>query len=113
APAHAVMNLAEDMLHSCDVYCYSAGMRLGIDRLSFYGDKLGIGHKTGIDLPAEEAGLMPSEQWVERVFHRKCYAGETISVSTGQVAVTTTQLQLDRLIGGVGAAVVFNRPHVM
>jgi penicillin-binding protein 2 len=88
-------------------------MKLGIDRLSYYGDKLGIGHKTGIDLPSEEAGLMPSEQWVERVFHRKWYAGETISVSTGQGAVTTTPLQLARLIGGIASGGVFRRPHMI
>src|SRR6266704_3525083 len=107
------MNLHEAILHSCDVFFYSAGMRLGIDRLSFYGDKLGIGHRTGIDLPSEEAGLMPSEQWVERVFHRKWYAGETISVSTGQGAVTTTPLQLARLIGGIASGGVFKQPHLM
>ena len=54
---------------------HPVGMRLGIDRLSFYGTKLGLGHKTGIDLPSEEPGLMPSAEWVERVFHRKWYAG--------------------------------------
>jgi len=74
---------------------------------------LGIGHKTGIDLPSEEAGLMPSEQWVQRVFHRKWYAGETISVSTGQGAVTTTPLQLARLIGGIASGGVFKQPHLM
>src|SRR5437016_2949060 len=113
ATSHGVMNLHEAILHSCDVFFYSAGMRLGIDRLSFYGDKLGIGHRTGIDLPSEEAGLMPSEQWVERVFHRKWYAGETISVSTGQGAVTTTPLQLARLIGGIASGGVFKQPHLM
>src|SRR5438132_9579948 len=112
ATSHGVMNLHEAILHSCDVFFYSAGMRLGIDRLSFYGDKLGIGHRTGIDLPSEEAGLMPSEQWVQRVFHRKWYAGETISVSTGQGAVTTTPLQLARLIGGIASGGVFKQPHL-
>jgi penicillin-binding protein 2 len=104
--------LHDAILKSCDVFFYNAGMRLGIDRLSYYGDKLGIGHKTGIDLPSEEAGLMPSEQWVERVFHRKWYAGETISVSTGQGAVTTTPLQLARLIGGIASGGVFKQPHL-
>ena len=56
---------------------------------------------------------MPSEQWVERVFHRKWYAGETISVSTGQGAVTTTPLQLARLIGGIASGGVFKQPHLM
>jgi len=113
ATSHGATNLHDAILKSCDVFFYTVGMKLGIDRLSYYGDKLGIGHKTGIDLPSEEAGLMPSEQWVERVFHRKWYAGETISVSTGQGAVTTTPLQLARLIGGIASGGVFRRPHMI
>jgi penicillin-binding protein 2 len=107
------MNLHEAILHSCDVFFYNVGMRLGIDRLAYYGSKLGIGHKTGIDLPSEEPGLMPSEEWVERVFHRKWYAGETISVSVGQGAVTTTPLQLARMIGGIASGGVFKQPHML
>jgi penicillin-binding protein 2 len=88
-------------------------MKMGIDRLAFYGDKLGIGHRTGIDLPSEEVGLMPSEQWVERVFHRKWYAGETISVAIGQGAITTTPVQLARIIGGIASGGIFKQPHML
>jgi penicillin-binding protein 2 len=88
-------------------------MKLGIDRLAYYATKMGIGHKTGIDLPSEEPGLMPSEEWVERVFHRKWYPGETISVSTGQGAVTTTPLQLARTIGGIAMGGIFKQPHLL
>lgn len=111
--AHGVLSLHDAILKSCDVFFYTVGMRLGIDRLAYYGSKLGIGHRTGIDLPSEEPGLMPSEEWVQRVFHRKWYAGETISVSTGQGAVTTTPLQLARLIGGVASGGVFKQPHLL
>ena len=55
---------------------------------------------------------MPSQEWVQRVFHRKWYAGETISVSTGQGAVTTTPLQLARMIGGIAMGGVFKQPHL-
>jgi penicillin-binding protein 2 len=111
--SHGVVDLHKAILESCDVFFYNVGMRLGIDRLSFYGSKLGIGHKTGIDLPSEEAGLMPSVEWVERVQHRKWYAGETISVATGQGAVTTTPLQLARMIGGIAMGGVFKQPHLL
>jgi penicillin-binding protein 2 len=113
ARSHGVANLHEAILKSCDVFFYTVGMRLGIDRLSYYGSKFGLGHKTGIDLPSEEPGLMPSAEWVERVFHRKWYAGETISVSTGQGAVTTTPLQLARMIGGIAMGGVFKQPHLL
>jgi penicillin-binding protein 2 len=111
--SHGVVSLHKAILESCDIFFYNVGMRLGIDRLSYYGSKLGIGHKTGIDLPSEEPGLMPSAEWVERVFHRKWYAGETISVSTGQGAVITTPLQLARMIGGIAMGGVFKQPHLL
>ena len=110
--SHGTLTLHDAILKSCDVFFYNAGMKLGIDRLSYYGDKFGIGHKTGIDIPSEEAGLMPSEQWVERAFHRKWYAGETISVAIGQGAVTTTPVQLARMIGGIASGGVFKQPHL-
>ena len=70
-------------------------------------------YKTGIDLPSEESGLMPSQEWVERAYHRKWYAGEVISVAIGQGAVQTTPLQLARLIGGIASGGVFKQPHMM
>ena len=88
-------------------------MRLGIDRLAYYASKFGIGKRTGIDLPSEEPGLMPSSEWAERVQHRKWYAGETISVAIGQGAVTTTPLQLARMIGGIACGGVFKQPHLL
>ena len=111
--SHGVVGLHKAILESCDIFFYNAGMRLGIDRLSYYGTKLGLGRKTGIDLPEELPGLMPSVEWVERVFHRKWYAGETISVSTGQGAVITTPLQLARTIGGIAMGGVFKQPHLL
>src|SRR5260221_5414310 len=111
--SHGATDLHQAILKSCDVFFYTIGMKLGIDRLSYYSDKMGIGHKTGIDLPSEEAGLMPSEPWVERVFHRKWYAGETISVAIGQGAITTTPVQLARLIGGTGSAGIFQQPSML
>jgi penicillin-binding protein 2 len=111
--SHGTVSLHKAILESCDIFFYNVGMRLGIDRLSYYGSKFGIGHKTGIDLPSEEPGLMPSVEWVERVFHRKWYAGETISVSTGQGAITTTPLQLARTIGGIAMGGVFKQPHLL
>src|ERR1700741_1584531 len=69
--SHGVLGLHEAILKSCDVFFYNVGMRLGIDRLSHYAFGFGLGKKTGIDLPAEEPGLIPTQEWVERTFHRK------------------------------------------
>ena len=113
AKSHGVLGLHEAILKSCDVFFYNVGMRLGIDRLSYYATKLGVGRRTGIDLPSEESGLMPSQEWVEHTFHRKWYAGEVISVATGQGAVTTTPVQLAHLIGGIASGGVFKQPHML
>lgn len=113
AKSHGIVNLHDAILESCDVFFYNVGMKLGIDRLAYYASGLGVGHKTGIDLPSEESGLMPSQEWVERTFHRKWYAGEVISVSTGQGAVETTPLQLARIIGGIASGGVFKQPHML
>jgi penicillin-binding protein 2 len=112
ATSHGTLGLHDAILKSCDVFFYNAGIRIGIDKLSYYASKLGVGHKTGIDLPSEETGLMPSAEWVERVLHRKWYTGEVISVATGQGAVTTTPVQLARLIGGIASGGVFKQPHL-
>jgi penicillin-binding protein 2 len=110
---HGEMDLHKAIVHSCDVYFYNVGQRLGIDRISYYAMKLGLGRKTGIDLPGEDSGLVPSEQWKERVFHQKWYPGETISVSIGQGATEVTPLQLAYTIGGIAMGGVFHQPHLL
>jgi penicillin-binding protein 2 len=87
--------------------------RLGIDRIDKYAKEFGFGEKTGIDLPDEEPGLMPSAEWVLRNFHHKWYAGETISVGIGQGAIEVTPIQLARYISGVASDGHLVRPHVV
>lgn len=110
---HGLVDFHKAIVQSCDVFFYNVGMRLGIDKISYYASKLGLGRRTGIDLPSEEAGLVPSEEWVERVYHRKWYLGETISVSIGQGAMTSTPLQLARMIGGVAMGGIFKQAHLL
>ncbi len=112
-PGHGTVDVHRAVNQSCDIFFYNLGIRLGIDRISYYASKFGLGRKTGIDLPSEEPGLMPSEEWVQRVFHRKWYPGETVSVAIGQGAVITTPLQLARMIGGIASGGVFMQPHML
>ncbi len=112
-PAHATVDVHRAVNQSCDIFFYTLGMKMGIDIIAKYASGMGLGHKTGIDLPSEEAGLMPSEEWVQRVFHRRWYPGETVSVAVGQGAVTTTPLQLARLIGGIASGGKFMQPHML
>lgn len=98
---------------SCDTFFYTLADKLGIDTISRYAKMFGFGQKTGIDLPNEEPGLMPSAEWVLHTQHHKWYAGETISVGIGQGAIEATPIQLARYIGGVASDGRMVRPHVV
>jgi penicillin-binding protein 2 len=111
--AHGEVDLHKAIVASCDVYFYNVGKLLGIDRISYYANALGLGHLTGIDLPGEEPGLVPSEAWVERVYHHKWYPGSTISVAIGQGAVMVTPIQLARMIAGVAGGGRLVEPHLL
>ena len=111
--SHGTVDLHTAITKSCDIFFYNVGMRLGIDRISYYATHLGLGRRTGIDLPSEEPGLVPSEEWAQRVYHRKWYAGETISVAIGQGAVTATPLQLAKVIGGIAMGGIYKQPHLL
>ena len=109
---HGTVDLHRAIRESCDVYFYTLGKMLGIEKLDYFANRLGLGERTGIDLPAEGSGLMPSPGWVQRAFKRKWWAGETISVAIGQGAVSVTPLQLAYMIGGIASGGFFPRPHL-
>ncbi len=110
---HGAVNIHNALPYSCDTFYYTLAVKLGIDTIAKYAHKVGIGEKTGIDLPNEIPGVMPSTEWALRNFHRKWYAGETVSVGIGQGAVAVTPIQLARTIGGIASGGVFKRPHVV
>jgi len=111
--AHGEIDLHRAIVASCDVYFYNVGKLLGIDRISEYASDLGLGQRTGIDLPSEEPGLVPSEEWSERVNHHKWYPGSTISVAIGQGPVTATPVQLARMITAVSNGGTLIQPHFL
>ena len=111
--SHGVVNLHSAIVHSCDVFFYNVGMRMGIATIAKYAKMLGLGAKTGIDLPAEESGLVPSEEWVQRVYHHKWYPGSTISVAIGQGSVMVTPIQVAYAIGGIASGGEFKQPHLL
>ena len=110
---HGAVDIHNAIPYSCDTFYYTLADKLGIDRISAYATRFGYGQKTGIDLPGEQAGLMPSAQWVAKYYHRRWYAGETISVGIGQGAIEATPLQLARIIGGIASDGHLVRPHVV
>lgn len=110
---HGAISLHRAIAQSCDVYFYNVGNRLGIDNIAKYADIAGVGRKTGIDLPNETQGTMPSTKWKLRLSRQKWYAGETISVAIGQGAVTVSPLQIVSALGGLGVGAVWYKPHLV
>ncbi len=110
---HGAVNIHNAIPYSCDTFYYTLANRLGIDRIAQYATELGLGQHTGVDLPDEASGTVPSTQWAMKNYHRKWYAGETISVGIGQGAVTVTPLQMARAIGGIASGGVLHRPHLV
>ena len=110
---HGAVDIHNAVPYSCDTFFYTLANRLGIDTVARYANSVGIGEKTGIDLPDEATGLMPSTQWKLKTQHDKWYAGETISVGIGQGAIQVTPLQLARAISGIASGGVLRRPHVV
>src|SRR6266446_1157072 len=98
---HGSVDLEKGIYQSCDVFFYTLAEKLGIDRIAKYASALGLGQKTGIDLPQESSGVMPSEEWKIRNYKQKWFAGETISVGIGQGAVATTPVQLMRAVAAI------------
>lgn len=96
---HGMVPLRKAIRESCNVYFYRLGQKLGIDQISEFSRKLGLGHPTGIDLSGEALGLVPSREWKKEHRGEPWYPGETISVAIGQGPIHVTPLQLARLTG--------------
>jgi penicillin-binding protein 2 len=108
---HGVVDLRRAIAVSCNVYFYQVGIRLEIARLAKWAKLMGLGAPTGVDLPAEAGGLMPSAEWKLRVLKTPWYAGETVSVAIGQGQVSATPLQMARVAAFIANGGHLLRPH--
>ena len=91
---HGTMDLRHAIEQSCNVYFYTVANMVGVDKINKWATALGLGVKSGIDLPNEVQGLVPSTEWKQRVKKEKWYAGETVSVGIGQGAVAVTPVSM-------------------
>jgi len=113
AKGHGRVEVHRALGQSCDVFFYNVGKELGIDRMAEYSARFGLGRITGIDLPNEQAGTLPSPAWKEKLFQEKWYAGETISVAIGQGALTVTPVQVAYSVGGIASGGSFAKPRLV
>ncbi|HET7314250.1 penicillin-binding protein 2 [Salinisphaera sp.] len=107
------IDLTQAIERSSDVYFYKLGMKLGIDNIHRYGSMFGFGQETGIDLPRENAGIMPSRAWKHGNRHLPWYPGETLITVIGQGFMTATPLQLAQAVSEIAERGHAYKPHVL
>jgi penicillin-binding protein 2 len=110
---HGPMNLHRAMVHSCDIYFYEVGRRLGIERIHEWSRRFGLGAATGLDLDKEMPGLAPSSAWKLARFHQPWREGDTISVSIGQGYNLTTPIQMARVVAAIANGGNIHKPYVV
>jgi len=111
---HGSLPLEQAIIVSCDIYFYQLGIRLGLDRLSKMALSLGLGKKTGVDLPEESGGLIPTPDYYDRKLGPgKWTQGTALNMAIGQGEVLVTPLQMASLYGAVGNNGTWIRPHLV
>jgi len=110
---HGALGLYDAIRYSCNIYFYNVGRRMGIEGIAAAAQKLGLGTKTGIDLPGEKEGLVPTPEWKKKTHNADWYPGETISVAIGQGPLQVTPLQIAALTAVVANRGVHVPPHLL
>jgi len=110
---HGTVAVHRGIVASCDVFFYNTGLRAGVDAIHAMAETIGITKPTGIDLPGEKSGLVPSTEWKKRTYGEKWYEGETVSVAIGQGAVWLTPVGLLQLASFVGNEGVTFKPRLV
>jgi len=98
---HGMISLRRAIVESCDIYFYQAGLKMGVDTIARYAAEFGLGKKTGIALPHEKAGTVPSSSWKKKRFGVPWYSGETLSFAVGQGYMNATPIQLVTFLSAV------------
>src|SRR5499427_720500 len=110
---HGSVDMRRAIKESCDVYFYTVANMVGVDKINKWATALGMGVLSGIDLPNEAQGLVPSTEWKREKMHEKWYAGETISVGIGQGAVAVTPISVAVYMATLGNGGTRVTPHLL
>lgn len=110
---HGPVTVHRSIVESCDVFYYDLAFELGIDRMSSYLAKFGLGERTGIDMVGESSGLLPSREWKRANRNQPWYPGETLITGIGQGFMLTTPLQLASFTGTLAMDGQRYRPRVV
>lgn len=110
---HGWLNLKDALIHSCDVYFYQLGLKLGVKNIIHYARLFGLGKPTGIDLGSEKRGFLPTPEWKEKLYKEVWYPGDTANLSIGQGYILVTPIQMLGLISAVANGGYLVRPHLV
>ncbi len=110
---HGWIDLKNAIIHSCDVYFYNAGYKIGVKTIDKYAKLCGFGSKTGIDLPGEHKGILPTPSWKKKVFHQIWFPGDTVNLSIGQGFLLVTPIQMAVFISAVANDGYLLQPHIV
>lgn len=109
---HGSVDLHDAIRQSCNVYFYTLGERLGIERIARYARLFGFDRASGIDLEGERSGLVPDPAWKMAARKTQWYAGETVSVSIGQGSLLVTPVQMARMTAVIASRGLLSPPHL-
>jgi penicillin-binding protein 2 len=107
------VDLAQAITQSVNTYFYSLALQMGIDRLDQWMAKFGFGEPTGIDLPGETGGVLPSPAWKRKTFNKPWYPGETVIAGIGQGAWMVTPLQMAHALATLAGGGLAHTPHLL
>ncbi|PID56610.1 penicillin-binding protein 2 [candidate division KSB3 bacterium] len=110
---HNYLNLKQALEQSCNVFFYRASLELGIDKLAYYAKSYGFSAKTGIELPNEDPGLIPTKAWKEETIGERWYPAETMDAAIGQGYVTVTPLQLAMMTAAIANGGTLYKPMLI
>ena len=110
---HGFVDLRGALQHSCDTYFYRQGVKIGIEVIAAYARRLGLGGRTGVELPGESEGLVPDPEWSRDRRGYPWYPGETVSVAIGQGPLLTSPLQVAVMTAAVANGGFRVRPYLV
>jgi penicillin-binding protein 2 len=110
---HGSIDLYRAIVESCDIYFYQVGLKVGVDEIARYASAFGLGRPTGISLPHEKSGMVPSTWWKKKRLGVPWYSGETLSLAVGQGYINTTPIQILTLISAIANGGKFYLPQVV
>lgn len=110
---HGHIDFIHGIAQSCDVVFYTLAEKLGVEKLEHYAKLMGIGQKTGVDLPGEKTGLLPSPAWKKKRFRDPWFPGDTANMGIGQGFLQTTPLQMAKIVAFYASGGFLGTPHFL